>query len=107
VEQSNWGQPLDPEDYAAQRMVYVHKAASPQTVKIIKNIMRCGGVHRFAPDFLNPPNAPSNQLLWDSAVKAFTELVQCGEYEVDPQLQDPQIISQELRKYVKEVLSRR
>ncbi|PLW51555.1 hypothetical protein PCANC_15242 [Puccinia coronata f. sp. avenae] len=56
-------------------MVYVHKAASPQTVKIIKNIMRCAGVHRFAPDFLNPPKAPSNQLLWDSAVKAFTELL--------------------------------
>ncbi|KNZ45082.1 hypothetical protein VP01_8507g2, partial [Puccinia sorghi] len=49
-----------------------------------------------------PPNAPDNKFPWKLAQKSFTELLRCGEYKVDFQLQDPQIMSQEI-----ETLSRR
>ncbi|KNZ56620.1 hypothetical protein VP01_2362g3 [Puccinia sorghi] len=106
-ERSKWGEPIDQSSHEGQSELYVHKAATDQQVKIIKNIMLQAGVRRFAPNFLQPPNAPDNKFLWQLAQQSFTELLRCGEYKVNFQLQDPQIISQEIGKYVRETLSRR
>ncbi|OAV94179.1 hypothetical protein PTTG_27049 [Puccinia triticina 1-1 BBBD Race 1] len=106
-EKSEWGQPLISLS-GHKPNPYVHEAATPQQVRIIKEIMQQAGVRRFAPNFLKPPNSPDNKLLWDLAVDTFVELMECGEYvDIDVSLQDHQIIGSELCKYVQETLARR
>ncbi|OAV88200.1 hypothetical protein PTTG_29120 [Puccinia triticina 1-1 BBBD Race 1] len=106
-EKSEWGQPLI-SSLGHKPNPYVHEAATPQQVRLIKEIMQQAGVRRFAPNFLEPPNSPNNKLLWDLAVDTFAELMECGEYvDIDVSLQDHQIIGSELRKYVQETLARR
>ncbi|KAI9621477.1 hypothetical protein KEM48_007712 [Puccinia striiformis f. sp. tritici PST-130] len=70
--------------------------------------MQQSGVRRFAPNFLEPPNAPDNDFLWNVAVDIFVELVECGGYaDLDENFQDRVIIASEMRKYVRETLARR
>ncbi|WAR61505.1 hypothetical protein PtB15_12B192 [Puccinia triticina] len=84
-QRSQWGRPLAPTT-SNPSLLFPHKAATPQQVQILQEMMQQAGVTRFAPNFAFAPTAPENQFLWDLAVDMFTELADCGEYYVPPEL---------------------
>ncbi|WAR56524.1 hypothetical protein PtB15_7B373 [Puccinia triticina] len=104
---SEWGHPL--RSLSTQDSnPYIHEAATPQQITIIKKMMHQAGIRRFAPNFMEPPNSNNNKFLWDLAIDVFVELIECGEYaNVDVYLQQRNIVASELRKYVRETLARK
>ncbi|WAQ86656.1 hypothetical protein PtA15_7A384 [Puccinia triticina] len=106
-EKSEWGHPL--RSLSTQDSnPYIHEAATPQQITIIKKMMHQAGIRRFAPNFMEPPNSNNNKFLWDLAIDVFVELIECSEYaNVDVYLQQRNIVASELHKYVRETLARK
>lgn len=57
-----------------------HKDATPQQLKIMKNMLASAGLCKFRPDFSKSASAPENKWAWSVCLKIFHKLVDCGEY---------------------------
>ncbi|KNE89314.1 hypothetical protein PSTG_17228 [Puccinia striiformis f. sp. tritici PST-78] len=57
-----------------------HEDASPQALRILRDMMRRAGLVSFRPDLGESFTSPENKFLWNFAVKTFIQLVRSNEY---------------------------
>ncbi|POW18237.1 hypothetical protein PSHT_06044 [Puccinia striiformis] len=78
-----------------------HSDSSPQTLRIMWDMMRRAGVRSFRPNLGEGINADSNRFLWKLAVKIFMRLVASNQLEdVTLAICDEKLVTALLHRYV-------